>query len=112
MKRTAEESCEQTSNTIEEKEVEDGGEGGRKSANKVIKPFIFCDICDGEEIPAHFFCKQCNKYYCKDCEAELHSRGNFNKHNRRLIPTNLGRLNCLSHIDSPLTLFCLDDNGK
>lgn len=75
------------------------------------KPFIFCDICEGEDTPAHFFCAQCNKYYCKDCEADFHSRGSFSKHNRRYIPSNFGRLNCISHIDSPLTLFCLDDNG-
>ena len=88
----------------EESTTEDGTE--------TAKPFIFCDTCEGEDIPAHFFCTQCNKYYCKDCEADFHSRGNFSKHNRRLIPSNFGRLNCISHIDSPITLFCLDDNGN
>ena len=83
-------------------------EGGEKE--QLNAALISCDVCQGGT-EANFFCIQCNKYLCKECDAEFHSRGKFIIHTRRPIIPGFNRVNCSLHIESPLTLFCIDDNG-
>ena len=69
-----------------------------------------CDICG---IEANTFCIKCFNYYCEECFNYVHKKQKNNKHNKEKIDyfVPIDTI-CQEHPKQPISLFCIDENGK
>ncbi len=77
-----------------------------KKFNQIKK----CQICAEDSTNV---CFQCKMYFCDGCFKLIHDFKNNSLHKKENIdPFVPIDFKCPNHPESPLNLFCVDDNGK
>ena len=69
-----------------------------------------CEICEND---ATCLCLKCISYYCDSCFKLAHGKKTKNNHKKEkidhFVPIDT---KCPAHPLNPITLFCVEENGK
>ena len=69
-----------------------------------------CDGCKGEK--PMYFCVDCDRAFCKSCDAYVHRLRKYTTHKRVLVEdTGIIRGMCKHHPQEAATLYCKDCKG-
>ena len=72
---------------------------------QVKKEVPYCATCE-ECVKATVYCKECDEYYCEECNAYLHKLGVMKKHVRSKVSVVRQKRECPLHKESKLSLYC------
>ena len=72
--------------------------------------FKKCEICKKE---AKSLCLVCMNYFCDSCYEFIHEKEANKQHKKEFIDYFVPfDTKCKQHPTNPISLFCVDDNGK